>query len=590
MDHELGAAPSVAGTGHQVTNVAPATRVREKRAKLAARLAHLAVVFAQLVYWGLTLQLGTGLRRRRYARLIRGSHVFQPGFYLQQCRDDRLAQRDPIWHYLVRGAAAGLDPNPYFETSFYLERNPDVARYGKNPLVHYLRYGSAEGRPTSQRFDTAYYAHRYSDVIPSGRYPLAHFLERGLAEGRQAMPPDAPSMIPDLLDWAARHPDGSEAGAVLVVDHRMLTPSHDSGSVRMLAILRILLQANLEVTFVSDSEARQFQEEERRLTGLGATVVYGHAAAAQHLVASGHRYGTALLSRPEVARRYLPLVRAHAPWARVVYDTVDLHWVRYLRAAEVTKDPDARATSERYRDLELLDVACADVTVTITPDEREMVARAMPGAAIEVIPNIHECLAAPAGFEARRGLMFIGGYEHTPNVDAVEWFVAEVLPLIRRRLPEVVFHVVGSKAPDRIRRLASPSVKVVGYVPDPGPLFQSCRVFVSPLRYGAGMKGKIGHSMGQGLPVVTTTIGAEGMGLRHEEEALVADGAAAFAGEVVRLHEDAVLWSKISRAATRLLRERYTEAAVRDQVRRVLTPRVGPAAGAVQRAVGGTSS
>jgi glycosyltransferase involved in cell wall biosynthesis len=141
--------------------------------------------------------------------------------------------------------------------------------------------------------------------------------------------------------------------------------------------------------------------------------------------------------------------------------------------------------------------------------------------------------------------MFIGSFWHAPNEDAMCYFVEDVLPIIRRALPDVPVFIIGSHMPQRIRSLSSGSTRAIGYVQDPAEYFARCRVFVSPLRYGAGMKGKIGHSLSHGLPVVTSSIGAEGMMLVDGEHALIADGAQAFANAVVRLYTDRALWDRI---------------------------------------------
>jgi hypothetical protein len=527
---------------------------------------------------GVVRALTDAVRRRKYARLLRASGLVAPEFYCAQCPDEPAARRDPVGHYLARGAARGLDPNPFFDTRFYLERYPDVAGAGKNPLIHYLRYGAAEGRWTCDRFHTGYYVERYPDVAGHPRPALAHFLERGLAEGRAGMRLDVVPE-PDLVAWSAAH-DPAEARRVLVVDHRMLTPDRDAGSVRMIALVRILRELGREVTFASDSAARHFTEGEAAVAGTGARILYGHEEVRTHLVAEGHRYGTVILSRPEVARRYLPLVRGHALWARVVYDTVDLHWVRNQRAFELSGDPAAREAAVRYRALELLVVGAADVTLAITEDERATVLREDPAARVEVLPMIHQGRGlSPVPWERRAGIMFIGGYQHPPNVDAVEWFVAEVLPRIRARRPEVVFHAVGADTPERIRRLEGSGVRIEGFVPDPAPLFRSCRAFVAPLRFGAGMKGKIGQAMEFGLPVVTTPIGAEGMELVDGRHVLIAAAPEAFAEAVLRLHDDAALCDRLARTAAAHLEERFSPAAMQGRVLRWLHPAAEAAPG-----------
>jgi glycosyltransferase involved in cell wall biosynthesis len=142
--------------------------------------------------------------------------------------------------------------------------------------------------------------------------------------------------------------------------------------------------------------------------------------------------------------------------------------------------------------------------------------------------------------------VFIGGYEHPPNVDAVLWFVREVWPLIRSSGFAHRFVIAGSKVPPAIAALAADDIEVRGYVPDLAPLFDACRLSVAPLRYGGGIKGKIVTSLSHHVPVVATAMAAEGMELRHEEDILVADTPADFADQVIRLSRDDALWTVLS--------------------------------------------
>jgi glycosyltransferase involved in cell wall biosynthesis len=295
---------------------------------------------------------------------------------------------------------------------------------------------------------------------------------------------------------------------------------------------------------------------------MGIQVVWGLEAAQEILRASGERYQFALLSRPFVAERYFASVRAYAPFAQVMYDCVDLHWVRLRRAAELTGDGAVAKDAESYYEVEKFDMRSADLVLAVTEAERQQIRAEWPEIPVAVLPNIHRTQPLPRPWAARRGLVFIGGYEHPPNVDAVNWFVKEVLPLIVRELPDVQFQMLGSKPPESLRELVSEHVKLVGYVPDPDPYFEEARVFVAPLRYGAGMKGKIGQAMSLGLPLVTTSIGAEGMFLQDGVHALIADGAEEFARAVIRLYRDEALWVELRRHGVAHIERHFSEAAV----------------------------
>jgi glycosyltransferase involved in cell wall biosynthesis len=219
--------------------------------------------------------------------------------------------------------------------------------------------------------------------------------------------------------------------------------------------------------------------------------------------------------------------------------------------------------------MELFNASCSDVVFTVTQDEKEFLLKEDASLNVEVMPNIHEVIHNVKPFDKRKDIMFIGGFLHQPNEDAVFYFVDEIFPLVKEKIPDMTFYVVGSDPSEKLLKLNSRDVKVTGYVPDVMPYFEDCRVFISPLRYGAGMKGKIGQSMGYGLPVVTTTIGAEGIGLTQEQNALIADGRQDFAEAVVKLYTDELLWEKLSRESIALIDKNYSKEIIREKLREV---------------------
>jgi len=352
---------------------------------------------------------------------------------------------------------------------------------------------------------------------------------------------------------------------ILVVDERLPTPDQDSGSERMVAIVRLLRNLGYRVTFIADRNER-IDRYESKLKHLGVSLIYGFDDGIRHLEALGHTYPFVLLSRPEVAFAYLAPVRAYAINATVVYDTVDLAWVRFAREAEVSKDPAISELADYFKRMERFNFSCADITISITPEEKEMILAEKPDCKVVILPNIHSCVPSPKPFHVRQNLMFIGGFWHKPNEDAVLYFAERILPMIQRDIPEIIFYIVGSNMSTRIKALESRYIKPVGYVPDASPYFENSRVFVAPLRFGAGMKGKIGHSMSYGLPVVTTSIGAEGMDLREEVNVLLADTADRFAEQVVRLYRQEALWTRLSKNSIAYIQENLTEAAAKQRL------------------------
>ncbi len=142
--------------------------------------------------------------------------------------------------------------------------------------------------------------------------------------------------------------------------------------------------------------------------------------------------------------------------------------------------------------------------------------------------------------------------------------------MIRTQLPDLRFHVIGSKVPDAIRALASEHVIVHGFVEDIAPYMDGCRVSVAPLRYGAGVKGKVNMAMSYGLPVVATPIAVEGMHVILGTDILVANDAAAFAAAVVDLYRDETLWNTLSAHGLANVERHFSFDAARAAVQRIL--------------------
>ncbi|HSD16986.1 MAG TPA: glycosyltransferase [Thermomonas sp.] len=335
---------------------------------------------------------------------------------------------------------------------------------------------------------------------------------------------------------------------VLVIDALAPQPDRDSGSLRLVNLMRLLIEEGAHVVFVPANRSAD-GEYTAALQRIG--VECWHAPYAPRFPAwlreHGPRFDVALVSRHYVASEVLPLLRRYAPGARVLFDTVDLHYLRERRAAELAGHAAALRAARRTRTLELALIHQADATLVVSDVERELLAIDAPGADVRVLSNLHR--AAPPGpaWTQRNGLLFVGGFRHPPNVDAVLWFAHEVFPRIHAALPSVEFHCVGGDVPGDISRLAGlPGVRVHGHLADLQPLLDAARVSIAPLRYGAGVKGKVNQAMAHGLPVVATTAAVEGMHLRDGEDVLVADAAGAFADAVLRLHDDEALWSRLA--------------------------------------------
>lgn len=359
---------------------------------------------------------------------------------------------------------------------------------------------------------------------------------------------------------------------VLIIDANTPRPDCDSGSLRLFELIRTLREEGAHVVFWPANRQAD-GDYTRALQQLG--VECWHAPFAPALPAWLRRHGprlhSVLVCRHYVARECLPSLRRYAPQARVVFDTVDLHHLREQRQAALAGDHAGLRAAARTRRQELALVAAADVTTVVSPVERELLQAALPAARVEVLSNLHRPALPGPGFAARSDLLFVGGFRHPPNIDAMRWFVQAIWPTLRHAAPGLRLHCIGADAPPDIWALANvPGVHIHGHVPDLRPWLDGCRMAVAPLRVGAGVKGKITLALAHGLPVVATPIAAEGMQLRDGEEVLLAEDADAFAAAVLRLEQSPELWRRLSVQGRAHLLRHFSVDAARPTLRRLL--------------------
>ncbi|MFS8486149.1 glycosyltransferase [Xanthomonas campestris pv. raphani] len=357
---------------------------------------------------------------------------------------------------------------------------------------------------------------------------------------------------------------------VLILDECVPQPDRDSGSLRQFNLIRLLCAEGAHVVFVP-TRREHAGRHTQALQQLGVEVWYAPflEGIGTWLRTHGPRFSAVLLVRHHVAHACLPLLKRYAPQARTLFDTVDLHYLRERRGAELAGDANLLRSAERTRLRELEIMAATDVTVLVSAAEQAQLHADAPQIRTALLSNLHEVAGSGQPFAQRRDLVFVGGFRHPPNVDAVQWFISAIFPLVRAQLPDVVFHCIGADVPAALQLLAdeTPGVQLHGHVPDLVPYMDTLRIAVAPLRFGAGVKGKINLSMAHGQPVVGTTCAVEGMHLHDGEDVCVADEADAFAAAIVRLYQDAALWQRLADNGLRNVAQHFSLDAARATVR-----------------------
>lgn len=358
---------------------------------------------------------------------------------------------------------------------------------------------------------------------------------------------------------------------MLIVDALTPDPARDSGSLRLVNIMRLLREQGWRISFMADN--RRASNDEIALLGrLGVQVLCKPWAPVlpTWLAREGAGLDAVMLCRHYIAQPHLPLVRRLAPHAKLLFDTVDLHFLREQRAASHTGNAALARQAEASRQCELGLIRASDASFVVSPVEYELLARELPDARVELLSNVHDVFGRTKPFSERHGLVFVGGFAHPPNVDAVQWLADDIFPLIHAQQPGIELHLIGDIPDEARQRFTRPGVQVHGRVDDLAPWMEGCRVALAPLRYGAGVKGKVNMAMSHGLPVVATPIAAEGMNLIDGESVLLGSDAAAFAAAVLRLHEDEALWLRLSDASLHNVRQHFSFDAARTVLRRVL--------------------
>jgi glycosyltransferase involved in cell wall biosynthesis len=381
-------------------------------------------------------------------------------------------------------------------------------------------------------------------IEPTSDSAPPRFVERGGTRWRfHSAPGQGTSRINH-----ARGANAARRRQVLIIDHRLPSPDRDSGSLRMMELIRGIRARGHSVTFIPNNLIA-WEAYLQAMDEIGVEVVSAPAyrSVADYLTRHGREFKLVILSRVDIAASHMATVRRLAPQAVIAFDTVDLHFVREEREARVTRDASRQTAIASRKQQEIQLVMTADLTIVVSPIEKGLLEAECPGTEVRIIPNIYQIdQADPPGFDCRRDIVFIGGFDHAPNGDAVLYFAREIFPRVRSRVPEAVFQVVGPYPSPEILDLASPSIQILGHVPDVRPIFDRARVSVAPLRFGAGVKGKVNQSLLLGVPAVVTSVAAEGMYLVHEESAMIADSPQDFADAVVRVCTSEDLWKRLS--------------------------------------------
>jgi len=360
----------------------------------------------------------------------------------------------------------------------------------------------------------------------------------------------------------------------LICSHYMPQPDLDSYSRRLFHFVGFLREAGWEVACVARSP-KGVEQCSHLLADQGVTVAAGFAEHVENvrLAATSARCDIAILGFWNFAEPLIRILRQASPVTRLIVDSGDLHFLRnarrILRDAPAGLDLlDAGFADETAREIGVY--AAADAVLAVSHKEKDLIGDLIAAPRrVYVVPDCEDLAASPVPFAERRGMFFVGNFEHSPNVEAVRFLCDEVLPHVD---PELLaahpIYIAGSNLTDEVRAIAAgwPTVRILGWVPSVVPYFEQVRVSLLPVLHGAGTKRKLIQALSTGTPTVSTTIGAEGFDVRDGEDALVADDPFRFAVGIARLLTDGDLWKRLAAQGRDRIQREHSASVARERL------------------------
>jgi glycosyltransferase involved in cell wall biosynthesis/SAM-dependent methyltransferase len=363
---------------------------------------------------------------------------------------------------------------------------------------------------------------------------------------------------------------------ILFVESSTPKPDRDAGSLTAYNLLRIFIALGYEVTMIP-SDLKRDEHYSGMYEQMGVKCLYQEDVESlqNYIQHYGSQHDYYFICRAPIAGLYLDFVRQYAPQATFILNTVDLHYLRESRGSEVADADSNLEYLESLKQQELDVISRSDISIVLSHAEEDELIKENVQADIRCIPLvIVDVVPGTPGYKNRQTVVFIGGFPHIPNIDAVLYFYQQVWPHVLKELPNAEFVVVGDSPPEQIQALDGKNQTIVkGFVKDIDPIFDEARLSVAPLRFGAGIKGKIGTSLSYGVPVVATTIAAEGMPLVDGKSVVVADDPEEFASRLVKLYTDPDLWEQLSENGKQVVQREYSTQTAMLRVAKLLESR-----------------
>jgi glycosyltransferase involved in cell wall biosynthesis len=347
---------------------------------------------------------------------------------------------------------------------------------------------------------------------------------------------------------------------VLVIDYASPMPNKDAGSYAAIQEMKLIQSLGFKVTFVPANLAH-FGKYTTELQKIGIEVLYSpfYHSVMHVLETRLSEFDAVYITRYQVAKDFIGYIRENST-AKIVFNNADLHFLREMRAAlQGEKDQGMLTSALNTREQEL--AVCRDVDAVLCYNSTEhavITSHILEAEKLHVTPWVLEAKPKGPVFSERKGISFLGGFNHIPNLEAVEFLATEIMPLMEKARPDIKLHVYGSNMPERLKSFQTDNIEMVGFAETLDGVYHDHRVFVAPLLSGAGIKGKVLESMAYNLPTVLTDVAAEGTGLTHGISTLIALTPEEWVTAIIELYDNESLWMKFAANSQTLVEAKYS--------------------------------
>lgn len=360
---------------------------------------------------------------------------------------------------------------------------------------------------------------------------------------------------------------------ILIISSQVPMPDRASGDLRFYTLLKLIAELH-QVTLCPFNLEKQnkemgdaaIQDYIRQLENINI-----HLGTTDVLTTLGNqKFDLIIFEFYHYVQRYIDFVRFYQSKAIILIDSVDIHYNRLFSKAILTNKPSDFEYAETVKQQELTAYQQADLVIAVTEDDGQLLKRDTSSTQISILPNIHRIPEFIEPHDPYNKLIFVGSFKHEPNIDAIHYFCDQIFPHLLKMNSNYTLDVIGPNPPESVRALQSDNIFIRGFIEHLDEHYRKAHISVAPLRFGAGMKGKIGEALSFGLPVVTTEIGAEGFGLSPGENILVAESALNFAELILQLSQDSQLYKKLSTNGYNFIKINYSEEATRKRLSQLI--------------------